>query len=145
MPGKKIIQINQTLTSKCGTVRGLHFQHPPYSETKIVSCLEGEVFDVAIDLRSRSPTFLMWHGEILSHENHKTFLIPDGFAHGFQTLSDKCRMIYFHTSPFNLQSEGGVSPIDPKLAINWHLPIVNVSNRDKSHAPIDDHFLGVNI
>ena len=145
LPRKQIIQINQTLTSVRGTVRGLHFQHRPYSETKIVSCLEGEVFDVAIDLRHTSPTYLMWHGEVLSPGNHKTFLIPDGFAHGFQTLSDTCRMMYFHTAPYNQQAEGGLSPTDPKLAINWPLPLVNVSERDMSHPLIDDNFQGVDI
>ena len=145
LPGKEIIQINQTFTSVRGTVRGLHFQYPPYLETKIVSCLEGEVFDVAVDLRRMSPTFLMWHGEILSSGNHKTYLIPDGFAHGFQTLSDTCRMMYFHTAPYNQQAEGGLCPTDPKLAINWQLPLVNMSDRDTSHAPINDEFQGVDI
>ena len=84
MPEKKIVQINQTVTAKLGTVRGMHFQYPPHSETKIISCLEGEVFDVAIDLRRGSPTFLQWHSEVLSAANRKSFVIPDGFAHGFQ-------------------------------------------------------------
>jgi len=143
--GKKIVQINQTQTTVRGTVRGLHFQHPPHSETKIVSCLEGEVFDVAVDLRRNSPTFLKWHGEKLSSDNHKTFLIPDGFAHGFQNLSDTCKMMYFHTSAYNQLSEGGLCPTDSKLAIDWLLPLVNVSDRDASHPLIDDHFEGVDI
>ncbi len=84
---KSIIQINRSLTLKQGTVRGMHFQHPPYAETKIVSCLKGKVFDVAVDIRSGSPTFRHWHGEVLSQENNKSLLIPEGFAHGFQTLT----------------------------------------------------------
>src|ERR1039458_3777337 len=82
--GKGIVQINHTLTTRRGTVRGLHFQYPPYAETKVVSCLRGEVFDVAVDLRQGSPTFRHWHAEILSGDNHRTLLIPEGFAHGFQ-------------------------------------------------------------
>lgn len=145
LPGKEIAQINQTLTTGRGTVRGLHFQHPPHSETKIISCLEGEVFDVAVDLRRTSPTFLRWHGEILSSENHKTILIPDGFAHGFQTLGDTCKMLYFHTAPYNQQAEGGLRPTDPKLEINWPLPLVGLSERDISHPLINDNFPGVDI
>ena len=78
--GKCIVQINRTLTTKRGTVRGLHFQYPPHAEAKVVSCLHGEVFDVAVDLRAGSPTFLHWHAEILSAGNHKSLLIPEGFA-----------------------------------------------------------------
>ena len=81
---KRITQINQTLTKKKGAIRGMHFQLPPFSETKIVSCISGEIFDVAVDLRKGSPTFLKWHMEILSEKNQKSFLIPEGFAHGFQ-------------------------------------------------------------
>lgn len=145
LPGKQIVQINQTLTSESGTVRGFHFQHPPYSETKIISCIEGEIFDIAVDLRRTSPTFLKWHGEILNSDNHKSFLIPDGFAHGFQALSDTCKIMYFHTAPYNSQAEGGLCPTDPKLAINWPLPLVNVSDRDTSHSLIDNNFKGVDI
>ena len=84
---KPIAQINHTYTAKKGTVRGMHFQHPPHAEMKLVSCIRGEVWDVAVDLRANSPTFLHWHAEVLSADNHKALLIPEGFAHGFQTLS----------------------------------------------------------
>ena len=95
IPGKNIKQVNHTLTKNVGTVRGMHFQRPPYAETKLVSCLRGEVFDVAVDLRHDSPTFLHWYGERLSAENHKTLVIPEGFAHGFQTLTDDCENAVF--------------------------------------------------
>ena len=91
--GKHIAQINCTLTANLGTVRGMHFQRPPHAEIKFVSCLRGEVFDVAVDLRNNSPTFLCWHAEVLSADNHKTLVIPEGFAHGFQTLADNCEML----------------------------------------------------
>ena len=86
---KPIAQINHALTRKKGAVRGLHFQHPPHAETKLVSCLKGEIWDVAVDIRSGSPTFLQWHGEILSEANRKSMLIPEGYAHGFQARRRK--------------------------------------------------------
>ena len=92
-----IAQINQTLTRERGAVRGLHFQKTPHAEVKLVSCLKGEVWDIAVDLRSNSPTYLQWHGEILSAENRKSLLIPEGFAHGFQALMADCELIYLHT------------------------------------------------
>src|SRR3990167_11349666 len=112
--GKPIRQVNHTLTSNRGTVRGMHFQYPPYTETKLISCIRGEVFDVAVDLRKNSPTFLKYHAEILTDSNHKTFVIPDGFAHGFQTLTDDCELLYFHTSPYHKPSEGGLNALDPR-------------------------------
>ena len=88
-------------------MRGLHFQYPPHAETKLVSCLRGEVFDVAVDLRRDSPTFLRWHAEILSSDNHRTLLIPEGFAHGFQTLTEDCELLYLHTAAWQPGAEGG--------------------------------------
>src|SRR5258708_5995830 len=85
-----VAQINQTLTLRRGAVRGLHFQYPPHAEIKFVSVLKGEVLDVAVDLRKGSKTFLQWHGEVLSADNRRSLLIPRGFAHGFQTLTESC-------------------------------------------------------
>lgn len=141
--GRRIEQVNHTLTSSRGTVRGLHFQHPPYAETKFVHCLRGEVFDVAVDLRRGSPTFLRWHAEVLSAGNHRTFVIPEGFAHGFQALSDGCEMLYFHTAPYRQDAEGGLHPEDPRIAVSWPLPVVGISPRDAAHAFLDAHFGGV--
>ena len=143
LPGKRIEQINHTLTSGRGTVRGLHFQHPPHAETKFVHCLRGEVFDVAVELRRCSPTFLRWHGEVLSAANHRTFVIPEGFAHGFQALADDCEMLYFHTAAYRQTAEGGLHAKDPRLAIRWPLPVAGLSPRDAAHAFLDAHFDGV--
>jgi dTDP-4-dehydrorhamnose 3,5-epimerase len=143
LAGRHIVQINHTLTASRGTVRGLHFQRPPHAETKFVSCLRGEVFDVAVDLRRNSPTFLRWHGEILGAENHRTLIIPEGFAHGFQTLCDDCEMLYFHTTAYHAEAEGGVHALDPALAIQWPLPVTGMSPRDTQHAKIDDHFTDI--
>jgi dTDP-4-dehydrorhamnose 3,5-epimerase len=142
-PGKHIAQINHTFTSSRGTVRGLHFQRPPHAETKFVSCLRGEVFDVAVDLRHNSRNFLRWHAELLSADNHKTFVIPEGFAHGFQTLTDNCEMLYFHTAAYEPGSEAGLNAQDPRLAIQWPLPVAELSPRDAAHPSLDEVFAGV--
>jgi dTDP-4-dehydrorhamnose 3,5-epimerase len=141
--GKGIVQINHTLTAKRGTVRGLHFQQPPHAETKIVSCLHGEVFDVAVDLRSGSPTFLQWHAEILSAVNHRTLLIPEGFAHGFQTLTEDCEMLYLHTTPYHPEAEGGLNALDSRLDIRWPEAVIELSSRDAAHPLLDEGFVGV--
>ena len=143
--GQSIVQINHTLTEKTGTVRGMHFQHPPYAETKFVMCLKGEVYDVAVDVRIGSPTFLQWHGEILSAANHKTFLIPEGFAHGFQTLTEDCEMLYFHTAVYNSNTEAALNALDQKLAIQWPFPVTEQSTRDKEHPMINPNFQGVTL
>ena len=143
LSGKHIAQINHSFTLKQGTVRGMHFQRPPCAETKIVTCLRGEVWDVAVDVRRGSPTFLSWHGEILSARNCRSLYIPEGFAHGFQTLTDDCAMLYMHTEPFNQASEAALSIVDPRLAIDWPLPVTGLSPRDKDHAPITDDFSGI--
>jgi dTDP-4-dehydrorhamnose 3,5-epimerase len=142
VPEASIVQINHTLTARRGTLRGMHFQFAPHAETKIVSCLKGEVFDVAVDLRRTSPTFLRWHGEVLSADNHRTLVIPEGFAHGFQTLTDDCEMLYFHTAFFRADAEGGLNATDPRLAITWPLPVTERSARDTGHPLVDANFTG---
>lgn len=143
LTGRNIVQINHTLTTKAGTVRGMHFQHPPQAEMKLISCLCGEVFDVAIDLRQNSSTFLQWYGELLSADNHRSLLIPEGFAHGFQTLTDRCELIYFHTAPYTPELEGGVRYDDPRLKIEWPLPVADLSQRDLSHPLLSEGFAGI--
>ncbi len=140
---KRIEQVNRTHTAVRGAVRGLHFQYPPHAETKFVHCLRGEVFDVAVDLRRNSPTFLQWHAELLGSDNGRTFVIPEGFAHGFQTLTDDCEMLYFHTAAYRQEAEGGLNPQDPRLAIHWPLPVVSLSPRDAAHPFLEADFAGV--
>lgn len=130
---------------KKGSLRGMHFQHAPSAEMKFVSCLRGEVFDVAVDLRPDSSTFLQWHAEVLSADNRKTLAIPEGFAHGFQTLADDCEMFYLHTAVYNQAAEGGLNPQDPALAIAWPLPITELSVRDSTHSMIEAGFSGVRL
>lgn len=142
---RHIAQINHTKTARAGTVRGMHFQYPPHAEMKLVSCLRGVVFDIAVDLRQDSPTFLQWHAETLSEDNHKTFAIPEGFAHGFQTLTNDCELLYFHTVAYQPEAEAGVSALDDRLAIKWPLPIVERSLRDQQHPALADDFAGLKI
>ena len=142
---KPIAQINHSLTIKKGALRGLHFQYPPHAEVKIVSCLQGEVFDVAVDIRKGSPTFLRWYGEILSPENKKSLLIPEGFAHGFQTLTEHCELIYLHSAPYQPQAEGALHVNDPSLGILWPIEITEISERDRAHPFIGPDFEGITL
>jgi dTDP-4-dehydrorhamnose 3,5-epimerase len=141
--GRSIVQINHTLTHKTGTVRGMHFQQPPFAERKFVCCLSGEVFDVAVDLRRQSPTFLSWHAEVLTASNGRTLVIPEGFAHGFQTLVDDCEMLYLHTAKYRADAEDGLNAADPLLAIDWPMTITEMSTRDRAHAMLGQDFTGV--
>ncbi|MBT9099534.1 dTDP-4-dehydrorhamnose 3,5-epimerase [Methylovulum psychrotolerans] len=138
-----IAQINHTLTRTKGAVRGLHFQYPPHAESKLVSCLRGEIFDVAIDLRRNSPTFLHWHGVTLSAQNRQSLLIPEGFAHGFQTLTEDCELVYLHTASYHPEAEGALNAIDPRLNITWPLVISERSERDCNHTLIEQDFQGI--
>lgn len=140
---RPICQINHTLTRRRGSVRGMHFQHRPHDEDKLVSCLRGEVFDVAVDLRAGSKTFLQWHAERLSADNMRSLLIPRGFAHGFQALSDDAELIYLHTAAYAPAAEGGLNPRDARLSIAWPLPFTDISERDAGHARLDADFGGL--
>lgn len=142
---RPVVQINHTLTRAKGTVRGMHFQRPPHAETKLVSCLRGKVFDVAVDLRCDSPTFLKWHGEILSDANHKSLLIPEGFAHGFQSLTPNCELLYLHSAAYEPDAEGIVHALDPAIDIQWPLNVTEMSERDQSHRFLDAEFEGMRL
>ena len=142
---KPIAQINHTHTAQRGTVRGMHYQQPPHAEMKLVTCIQGEVWDVAVDLRAGSPTFLQWHAELLSADNQRAMLIPEGFAHGFQTLSDHVALLYCHTAPHNSAAEAALNAQDPRLAIQWPITIAELSARDTNHPLIDTQFTGVSL
>ena len=140
---KAIVQINHTLTRKAGAVRGLHFQYAPAAEAKIISCIKGEVYDVAVDIRQGSPTFLRWHAERLSADNYKSYLLPEGFAHGVQALKDNCEMMYLHSESYRPETVGALNVLDPRLAINWPLEITEMSERDRRHPFVNEDFKGV--
>lgn len=126
----QVRQINRTLTRQPGTVRGMHFQRPPMAEKKLISCLAGRVYDVAVDLREGSSTFGKCLGVELAGDGHRSLIIPEGCAHGFQTMTANCEMLYLHSNDYSPQNEGGVNPIDPMLAISWPLPVAAMSPRD---------------
>ena len=142
---KPIAQINHTLTQQRGTVRGMHFQFPPHAEMKLVSCIRGEVWDVAVDFRKGSKTFLHWHAERLSADNRRALLIPEGFAHGFQTLSDDAELLYCHSQFYTPQAECGLNPCDDRLKIQWPLEINEISARDSNHPMLTDKIEGVSL
>ncbi|MBF0105212.1 MAG: dTDP-4-dehydrorhamnose 3,5-epimerase family protein [Deltaproteobacteria bacterium] len=145
LDGKSIMQINYSKSTTKAGVRGLHFQYPPYAEKKFVSCIKGVIFDVALDLRPDSKTFLHWHAEILCEDDHKTFLVPEGFAHGFQSLSDDCRLIYCCSAPYNAETESGINPMDPRAGIRWPMEITEISAKDKNRDFVNDTFAGVKL
>jgi len=140
-----IAQINHTITRRRGTVRGLHFQRAPHAEIKQVTCIRGEIWDIAVDVRKNSPTFLHWHAEILTPENRRSLLIPQGFAHGFQALTKNVELIYFHSVSYRPDYESGLSARDATLAIGWPLPIVELSPRDQAYPAIDADFEGLEL
>lgn len=140
---KEWLQLNHSFTTQEGTIRGMHFQLPPFSEIKMVRCIAGAVFDVVVDLRKNSPGFLQCFGVELSAENKKMIYIPGGFAHGFQTLANDTELIYHHTSMYNPIAEGGIKYNDPLINIKWPLPASNISVRDNSFSLLDKNFKGL--
>lgn len=142
---KEWVQMNHSVTYLRGSIRGMHFQYPPVTEIKMVRCIAGAVYDVIIDLREGSPTFLQWVGAELSATNRQMLYIPDGFAHGFQTLTENCELIYHHSSFYTPGSEGGIRYNDPRVGINWPLPAAGLSERDQQHPLLDNTFTGIKL
>ena len=130
-------------TSHAGAVRGMHFQHPPHAEMKMIRCLRGRVWDVAVDLRAGSPTFLQWHAQELAQADAQMLVIPEGFAHGFQALELDSELLHLHTAFYYPPSEGGLRHDDPRLAIAWPLPPQDLSPRDQAHPLLSADFIGV--
>ena len=131
MQGAKIVQMNHSRTLKRGTVRGLHLQLGKFSEKKIITCIKGKVFDVALDLRKDSKTFLDYFTIELSQDDDQSILLPEGVAHGFQSLQDNSELLYLHTSPFSKAHECGFHSLDPTFGIDWPLKVINLSERDE--------------
>lgn len=142
---RHIVQINHSRTNAVGAVRGLHYQRPPHAEMKLVRCLKGRVWDVAVDLRADSPTFLQWHAEELTPGNTRMLVIPEGCAHGFQVLEASSELLYLHTAPYTPAAEGGLCHDDPRVGLLWPLPVVDLSERDRRHPLIAPDFPGFNI
>jgi dTDP-4-dehydrorhamnose 3,5-epimerase len=137
------VQLNHSFTKQKGTIRGMHYQMPPFSEIKLVRCIAGAAFDVIVDIRKNSRTFLHWVGVELSAKNKKMIYIPEGFAHGFQAMEDGTELIYHHSVFYKPNVEGGLKYDDPKLNINWPLDAINISERDKNHTLLTNNFIGI--
>lgn len=142
---RPVAQINRTLTAQVGVVRGMHFQRPPAAEMKLVTCVQGAVFDVVVDLRRGSPTFLRWFAHTLSADEDASMLVPEGCAHGLQTLKPDAALLYLHSAPYDAAAEGAISALEPRVGIAWPLPISEMSARDAAHPRLDDSFVGMDV
>ncbi|HWB25347.1 MAG TPA: dTDP-4-dehydrorhamnose 3,5-epimerase [Chitinophagaceae bacterium] len=140
---KEWVQLNHSFTTHKGTIRGMHYQLPPHTEIKMVKCIAGAVYDVIIDLREGSPTFLQWYGTQLSAVNKKMLYIPEGFAHGFQTLEDNCELIYHHSATYTPGFEAGIKYDEPRVNIHWPLVVTEISHRDEQFLLISPDFKGI--
>jgi len=140
---KEWVQMNHSVSYRKGTIRGMHFQVEPFREIKMVRCIAGSVFDVIIDIRKDSATFLQWFGIELSAENKKMLYMPEGFAHGFQCLSDNCELLYHHSEFYQPAAEAGIRYDEPLIGINWPLPVSVLSDRDAEHPLLNKDFKGV--
>ena len=129
----RLVQCNISYNKRSGTVRGMHFQSPPYQEAKLVRCTKGAIFDVALDLRSASSTRYQWVAEELSAENHRMLYIPEGCAHGYQTLTDGAELFYQMSEYYHPESAGGVRWSDPLFGIEWPLATTVISERDATY------------
>lgn len=141
----RIAQCNISYNKKKGTLRGMHYQVAPYEETKLVRCTMGAIYDVIVDLRTDSLTFKQWIAVELTQENRRLLYVPEGFAHGFQTLTDNAELIYCHSAFYSPEYERGLRFDDPTLAINWPLPAGAISPKDQSYPLIDNNFKGIEI
>ena len=139
----EIAQSNHSVTVQKGAIRGMHFQYPPLAEIKVVKCMHGSVFDMIIDLRKGLPTFLKWHGEVLSAKNMKMMYVPEGFAHGFQTLEENCELLYLHSEFYSPEHEGSIRFDDPMVNIEWPLEVTDVSEKDRNYPLLDEEFTGI--
>ncbi|MEM6257004.1 MAG: dTDP-4-dehydrorhamnose 3,5-epimerase family protein [Planctomycetota bacterium] len=140
---KQITNINYSCTEQAGSIRGMHFQRKPALDMKLVRCTRGEVYDVIIDLREGSSTFLQWHAERLSPEAMNMLVIPEGIAHGFQALKPGSKLLYLHTGSYAPEHEGGIRFDDPMIGIDWPMKPTVLSERDRSHLLLDPSFKGL--
>lgn len=141
----QILQANISKTNKTGSLRGIHFQYPPHAETKLVRCLTGSVWDVAVDLRKGSPTFLKYEAVKLDAQDAKMLVVPPGCAHGFQSLEDNVMLLYLHTAFYSPQGEGGIRYDEPLLGINWPIHPTVISERDLRFEYLPSEFEGVEL
>ena len=143
---REIVNINYSKNYKKGAVRGLHYQKPPYAEMKMPRCISGKVLDIFVDIRKNSNTFLKWDSVVLSQENQKMLIIPEGFAHGIQSLEDNSQILYLSTEHFYDEHEDALNIKDPHLNIKLPMPISDISEKDDKQHFLDlSKFNGVKI
>ncbi|MEM7510831.1 MAG: dTDP-4-dehydrorhamnose 3,5-epimerase [Bacteroidota bacterium] len=142
---KEFVQFNHSRTANKGTLRGMHYQKPPFAEIKLIRCIRGAVYDVIIDVRKNSPTFLKYIGVELTEENQKMIYVPEGFAHGFQTMTDDAELLYKHTAYYTPGSEGGLRYDEPNVNIAWPLDPIDLSKRDIEAEYLTEAFDGIEI
>lgn len=128
----QVVQINRSLTKKRGAIRGMHFQTKPYQEDKLVQCIKGAIYDVALDVRPNSKTFGRWIGVELTSENNTALFIPQGYAHGFQVTQPDSEVEYFMSEYYSPKHASGVRCTDPFFTITWPLPIHYASTKDQT-------------
>jgi dTDP-4-dehydrorhamnose 3,5-epimerase len=143
LEGRSIRQVNVSRTSAVGAIRGLHFQYPPKAEMKLVRCIRGAVWDVVVDLRKGSGTFLKWRGFSLAERDAQMIVIPEGCGHVFQVLEPASQLLYLHTEVYAPEFEGGVRYDDLRVGIEWPLLVSDVSERDKRHGLLGETFEGI--
>ena len=142
MGGKNIVQVNLSENFVKGSIRGMHYQKKPKQEIKFIKCLKGSVFDVMIDLRNDSVTFLQWFGVELNESDNNTLLVPEGCAHGFQVLEQNSNLLYFHSEFYDPSFENGILYNDPSIQVKWPLPISLISKKDLTYDSIGNNFQG---
>lgn len=139
------VQINNSLSARRGTLRGLHYQLPPAAEVKVVRCVRGALWDVILDLRAGSPTFGKWFGAELSAENRRMMYVPRGFAHGFITLADDSEAVYLVSAVYSPENERGVRFDDPAHGISWPIGPSEISDKDRNWPDLNAEFHGFDI
>ena len=142
---KKISQINVSSNLKKGTIRGFHYQKKPKNEQKIIICIKGEILDIAIDIKTKSKNFLKTYKFKLSSKKNNCLFIPEGFAHGFQSLTDNTEIIYIHSELYDPKLDTGINPFDKNFNFNWPIKVKNFSKRDELLPKTNNFFKGVNI
>jgi dTDP-4-dehydrorhamnose 3,5-epimerase len=132
------VQDNQSLSAQTGTIRGLHYQKAPVGQGKLVRCLQGSIFDVAVDIRPGSATFGQWVGETLTAAGGEQLWVPEGFAHGFCTLEPDCIVFYKVTNPYSAEHDAGIAFDDPQIGVKWPVPVeaAVLSDKDRRQPPL---------
>jgi dTDP-4-dehydrorhamnose 3,5-epimerase len=143
LKNRSISQVNVSKTQDVGAIRGIHFQYPPYSEMKFIRCTRGRIWDVAVDLRQGSATFLQWFHAELSADNGDMMVIPEGCAHGFQVLDPDTEMLYLNMAAYDPNHQGGILYNDPLLNVSWPMDVTTISQRDQSHPLLSENFQGL--